>query len=222
MKPLPESFYRRPDVTAVARDLLGAVLCSRIDGVFTRGRIVETEAYEGCTDRASHAFAGRRTDRTEIMYGSGGRSYVYFCYGMHHLFNVVTNVRGVPHAVLVRALEPLEGLVHMQQRIGKPEAAERMASGPGKLCKALGITREHTGQVLFRQQLIWIEPAAAATDGLQLECGTRVGVAYAGADAYLPYRFWIKGHPAVSKAKGVSMPGQAAGGGNPQALRESW
>lgn len=215
MKPLPESFYRRSDVTAVARDLLGAVLCSRISGVFTSGRIVETEAYEGCTDRASHAFAGRRTERTEIMYGSGGRSYVYFCYGLHHLFNVVTNVREVPHAVLIRALEPLDGLRHMQQRLGKPEAADRMASGPGKLCKALGITRDHSGQVLYRRQLIWIEPARTGTAGLQLECGTRVGVAYAGADAYLPYRFWIKGHPAVSKAKGLSLPGPGSGGRKP-------
>lgn len=200
---LPARFFQGPDVQAIARDLLGAMLYCRTEGVLTGGRIVETEAYEGVTDRASHAYGGRRTDRTEIMYGPGGRAYVYLCYGIHHLFNVVTNVQGTPHAVLIRALEPVEGIAHMQARMGKPQAITQLCAGPGKLCKALGISLDHQGKILTPTQGIWMEPALQAVAAEHLGIGTRVGVAYAGEDAFLPYRYWIKDHPSVSKAKGI-------------------
>src|SRR5580698_4131143 len=119
MKKLPRDFYERPDVTRIARDLIGKVLVSRIGGHPTSGRIVETEAYEGVSDRASHAYGGRRTSRTEVMFGRGGTAYVYLCYGIHYLFNVVTHGKDTPHAVLVRGIEPLKGIPEMLRRTGK-------------------------------------------------------------------------------------------------------
>ena len=126
MKQLPRSFYLATDVVDLARELLGKVILTEVDGLRTSAIITETEAYAGETDKASHAFGGRRTARTEVMYAQGGTAYVYLCYGIHHLFNVVTNQRDVPHAVLVRAAAPLEGITVMQDRLGR---------GPGRLLK---------------------------------------------------------------------------------------
>lgn len=202
MPKLERAFYLEKNVLKVARSLLGKVLVTEIDGVRTSGRIVETEAYNGGVDRASHAWNNRRTQRTEIMFAEGGVSYVYLCYGIHHLFNVVTNQRDEPHAVLIRALEPLEGIPEMLRRTGKSQLNYTLTAGPGSLSRALGITTSLTGQSLTGNQ-IWIEdaPAVPAKD---IVAGTRVGVAYAMEDAYLPYRFSVRGNKWVSKGKGLT------------------
>lgn len=199
-KKLPLSFYRQDNVTSIARQLLGKVLVTSIDSVRTAGIIVETEAYAGILDRASHAWNNRRTQRTEVMYQPGGLAYVYLCYGLHYLFNVVTNVKEVPEAVLVRALEPLDGIAAMQQRYPHKNTV-KMTAGPGSLCKALGIDAALNGEKLTGNS-IWIEEAPAIAD-TQVLAGTRVGVQYAGADALLPYRFSIKDNKWVSKGKGL-------------------
>lgn len=202
MKKLGNDFYRREDVLQVAADLLGKILVTNRGGTITSGRIVETEAYNGVVDKASHAWNGRRTARNEIMYAAGGVSYVYLCYGIHHLFNVVTGRAGIPHAVLIRALEPVAGTALMLQRTGKTKAGHRLASGPGNLSKALGIQTVHSGLSLLGKELF------IADDGYTLAPGAlarspRIGVDYAGADAKLPYRFFIKGHPGVSGKKNM-------------------
>ena len=188
---LPQSFYLSDDVVAVARALLGKVLCTDIDGRHTSMVIIETEAYAGVTDRASHAYGDRRTRRTEPMYGPGGVAYVYLCYGIHHLFNVVTNVSGVPHAVLVRAGEPRSGLSTMLERRGKPQADRTLLAGPGSVARALGITTSLTGSSLLDG------PIRIEDHGLDVEedaviTGPRVGIDYAGEDARRPYRFRLE------------------------------
>ncbi len=194
---LPLRFYRRPDVLAVARELLGATLYTRLDGVLTGGRILETEAYAGPEDRASHASGNRRTARTEVMFAGGGVCYIYLCYGMHHLFNVVTNATGVPHAVLIRALEPLTGLPAMRaRRAGCPDA--RLATGPGCLSRALGLTVALSGESL-RGPRVWIAPPSRAVPRAAIGSAPRVGVAYAGSHALRPWRFYLRGHPGLSR-----------------------
>jgi DNA-3-methyladenine glycosylase len=199
---LPPSFYNRPDVLVIARELLGKVLVTEINGVRTSGIIVETEAYNGIVDRASHAWNGRRSNRTEVMYAPGGIVYVYLCYGIHNLFNVVTNMQDIPHAVLVRGLEPLEGIETMLERTGKKLVRPDLTAGPGSLSKALGITTALTGRSLLGDT-IWIEDRHIRIKKADIEAGTRVGVAYAKEDALLPYRFSIRGNKWVSKGKGL-------------------
>lgn len=186
---LPYSFYQRTDVVRIARDLIGKVLCTSIDGRSTCGAIIETEAYAGQIDRASHAYNGRRTQRTEIMYASGGVAYVYLCYGIHHLFNVVTNGTNSPHAVLVRALHPLKGIFIMKERRGI-DINDRLAHGPGTLSQALGIRIEHSGTDLTGDA-IWIEDQGIEINDRHVFSGPRIGVDYAGVDALLPYRFVV-------------------------------
>jgi DNA-3-methyladenine glycosylase len=199
---IPESFYIREDVVRIAKDLLGKVLVSEIGGVRTAGMIVETEAYAGVTDRASHAYGGRRTPRTEVMYRAGGVAYVYLCYGIHHLVNVVTNTKDVPHAVLIRGLEPLEGVNDMLRRRNRQAAGPRLTAGPGALSQAMGIRTEHTGCSLQGPE-IFIEDRQIEIHLEQIIEATRVGVAYAGADALRPYRFYFRGNPFVSKGNGI-------------------
>jgi DNA-3-methyladenine glycosylase len=199
---LPESFYARTDVVEIARELLGKVLVTRFDGELTSGIIVETEAYAGEGDRASHAFGGRRTRRTEIMYGHGGTAYVYLIYGIHHLFNVVTNSRDTPHAILIRAIEPLEGIDVMLARRGKEKLQPSLTAGPGAMSAALGIRTSHTGLSLQGPE-ITIEDRGIKVPPRKVVAGTRVGVAYALDDALRPYRFSIAGNPYVSKGKGL-------------------
>lgn len=194
MRKLPARFYRDEDVVAIARALLGKVLCTSFDGLVTRALITETEAYAGVGDRASHARGGRRTRRTEPMYAAGGIAYVYLCYGMHHLFNVVTGPEGVPHAVLVRAGVPIEGLATMLERRGRPKAGRALLSGPGSLARALGIRVVHSGASL-RGRDIWIEDHGVAVDQSAVRSGPRIGVDYAGPDALLPYRFVMEPGP---------------------------
>ena len=194
---LPQSFYLREDVVAVSRDLLGKVLSTEINGRRSAVVITETEAYAGITDRASHAYDNRRTRRTEPMYGPGGTAYVYLCYGIHHLFNVVTNVSGVPHAVLIRAGEPYSGLPVMLQRRCKPHADRSLLAGPGCVARALGITTALTGSSLLRGP-IRIEDHGLQVDEACIRTGPRVGIDYAGEDAGRPYRFLLD--PGTSKS----------------------
>ena len=185
---LPQSFYLRDDVVAVSRELLGKVLVSEIDGRRTGVIITETEAYAGVTDRASHAYGDRRTRRTEPIYGPGGTAYVYLCYGIHHLFNVVTGEAGVPHAVLVRAGAAHSGLQDMLERRGKQQPDRTLLAGPGSLAKALGITTALTGSSLLDGP-IRIEDHGLEIDEASISVGPRVGIDYAGEDAARPYRF---------------------------------
>lgn len=198
---LPERFYTRRDVVKIAKELLGKVLVTNFGGVLTAGMIVETEAYAGVTDKASHAYGGRRTPRTDVMYMQGGAAYVYLCYGIHHLFNVVTNVRDVPHAVLIRAVEPLAGVEEMLMRRGKEQLQPSLTAGPGAMSVALGIHTAHTGISLLGSE-IYIEEGSKVTEK-QIVAATRVGVAYAMDDALRPYRFYLKDNKYVSKGKGL-------------------
>lgn len=196
---LPRSFYLRPDVVTLAQELLGRRLCTRINGNVTSGIITETEAYAGIEDKASHAWNGRRTERTEVMFGPGGFAYVYLCYGIHSLFNVVTNRKGVPHAILIRAIMPSTGRFTMLERLKKNNLSGKMISGPGNVAKALGIHYSHSGLDLtikpsgIHEAGIWIEDHRTMKPGDRVEATTRVGVGYAGKDALLPYRFIL--HP---------------------------
>ena len=198
IKKLDNSFYDRPGVVKVARDLLGKVLVTAFDGQRTSGRIVEVEAYNGVVDRASHAYSGRRTRRTEIMFGPAGSAYVYLIYGIHHLFNVVTNKKDVPHAVLVRALEPMEGIPLMLQRTGKPKLDHTLTRGPGNLSRAMGLLTKHTGTVLSGDEIYIGDDGFKPKRG-EIVAGPRIGVDYAGEDAALPYRFFLKGNAYVSR-----------------------
>jgi DNA-3-methyladenine glycosylase len=200
LKKLDHTFYDRANVVQIARELLGKILVTQFDGVRTSGRIVETEAYNGLGDRASHAFGGRRTNRSEQIYGGPGTVYVYFVYGMHHLFNVVTNKKDIPHAILIRALEPMEGIDYMLKRVGKPIADYTLTKGPGNLARALGISTKNTGDNLFSEK-IFIEDDGLRYKKNQIVITHRIGVDYAGTDAQLPYRFIIKGNPYVSAKK---------------------
>lgn len=199
---LPQSFYTRKDVVKIAKELLGKVLVTNFDGVRTSGMIVETEAYAGEFDKASHAYGNRRTARTETMFKEGGVAYVYLCYGIHHLFNVVTHMADVPHAVLIRAVYPLEGIDHMLQRRKKEQLQSTLTAGPGAMSVALGIHTRDTGKSLQGPE-IWIEDRGIKVTGKDIISATRVGVAYAAEDALALYRFYIKGNPYVSKGKGL-------------------
>lgn len=197
MKKLSKDFYQRVDVLQVAKELLGKVLVTQFAGKQTAGRIVEVEAYAGIADRASHSFGGRRTKRNEVMYGDGGKAYVYLCYGIHHLFNVVTNVKDVPQAILIRALEPVSGTGIMLERAGKKKLDYTITRGPGNLSKAMGLFTAHSGYSLFGNEVF------LADDGLsyhknEIISSPRIGVDYAGEDALLPYRFFVKGNLYVS------------------------
>jgi len=194
---LPREFYTRSDVLEVARDLLGKKLVvPNRRGKRVAGIIVETEAYRGPEDRASHAWNNRRTNRTETMYAIGGTAYVYFVYGMYNQFNVVTNVKGIPHAVLVRALEPVESLdVIRRRRPGRSEY--ELTSGPGRLCLALGIDRRLDKADLLGRR-VWIEEGVSVSPR-QIARGPRVGIDYAEKWVTKPWRFWIKHNPFVSR-----------------------
>jgi DNA-3-methyladenine glycosylase len=195
---LPFSYYLNPDVLFLAKDLLGKVLFTQIDGEITAGVIVETEAYFGVQDKASHAYGGRRTNRTETLYQHGGISYVYLCYGIHNLFNIVSSVQGEPHAVLIRAIEPLIGLDIMETRRKMAATKAAISSGPGSAAKALGIDRTFNEKELTGEE-IWIEDHNIRYTPDQIAAVPRVGVAYAQEDALLPWRFFVTDNKYVSK-----------------------
>jgi len=197
MKKLPLQFYLRPDVLLIARELIGKIITTEIDGVTTSGRIVETEAYIGLTDKASHSFGGRRTARNEYMYANAGTAYVYICYGMHHLFNVVTNEKDIPDAVLIRAVEPVAGIDIMLKRTGKKKFDNTLTKGPGNAARALGITKTHSGVNLLRSGICIVEDTVKINEHM-IGTSKRIGVEGAGIAADYPYRFYLKGNRFVS------------------------
>jgi DNA-3-methyladenine glycosylase len=196
MQKLPLSFYLRKDVLKIAKDLLGKVLVTNWNNEYTSGRIVETEAYAGETDKASHASKGR-TARTDVMFNEGGRAYVYLCYGVHQMFNIVTNKEGFADAVLIRGIEPIDGIDIMLKRTGKKNLDETLARGPGNVGKAFGFHTSQCGLLLNSDELF------IADDGFKISksmIGTspRIGVDYAGKHAEWHYRFFVKGNRYVS------------------------
>ena len=197
MDKLKFSFYQRQNVVQIAKELLGKILVTNWKGIITSGRIVESEAYAGAIDKASHASGGRRTPRNEIMYGDGGHAYVYLCYGIHHLFNVVTNSKDIPHAILIRGLDPLEGIEEMLLRTRKKKLDHTLTRGPGNVSKALGISTKHTGTSLLGNKIFIADDGVKFSKRL-VTASPRIGVDYAGKDALLPYRFYLKGNPFVS------------------------
>ena len=195
---LARSFYTRRDTLRVARELLGKrLVVPAPDGSRVSGLIVETESYMGPEDKASHAYGNRRTARTETMYAEGGTAYVYFVYGMHHQFNVVTNREGTSHAVLVRALEPEEGLAWMRRRRSLDDERS-LTSGPGKLCQALGLDRSYNGEDLLGER-VWLEDAGRRIRAAEIAAGPRIGINYAAEYIEKPWRFWLRDNPFVSR-----------------------
>ena len=206
IKKLDYAFYGRSDVVKIARDLLGKLLVTAWPEGISSGRIVETEAYRGEIDRASHAYGGRRTQRTEVMYGDPGTAYVYLCYGIHHLFNVVTNKKNVPHAILIRALQPVEGIPLMLARTGKKRPDDpTLTRGPGNVSRALGLQTPHTGSSLSGER-IYIADDGYRVPKAAIGVSPRIGVDYAGEDARLPYRFFVKGNRYVSGKASANTP----------------
>lgn len=189
-------YYLGDNVVQIAKDLIGRVLVTNVDGVISKGIIVETEAYRGYNDKACHASNGKRTTRNEVMYELGGRAYVYLCYGIHQLFNVVTNIEGKADAVLIRALHPIEGVENMARRF--PKARKLVSNGPGILTKAMGITADMTKCSLV-SNLIWLEEGVVDKGKIEIVVSRRVGVDYAEEDAELPWRFYLNGNINVSK-----------------------
>ena len=202
MRKLSKTFYQRDNVLLIAKQLLGKILVTRFNGIETSGRIVEVEAYAGVIDKASHAFGGKKTSRNKVMYTNGGVAYVYLCYGIHHLFNVVTNIEGIPHAILIRAVEPLKGIKLMMKRTGKkkPDSYRvdySLTKGPGNVSKTLGIITKLSGASLQKKTL-FIAEDDFELNKKDIADSPRIGVNYAGEDAKLAYRFFIKGNPFVS------------------------
>ncbi|HEY0739962.1 MAG TPA: DNA-3-methyladenine glycosylase, partial [Chryseosolibacter sp.] len=194
---LNEEFYQGANVVEIARNLLGKALFTRKKKILTGGIIVETEAYSW-REKGCHAYNAKKTERNAIMFEAGGHSYVYLCYGIHYLFNVVTNVPGTADAVLIRALQPLEGLEEMKKRRGALASPYHLTSGPGKLSKALGIDRTFNGKSLLNDE-VWIEDLGNKIAKTDIEASPRIGIDYAGVDALLPWRFTLKKNPWVSR-----------------------
>ncbi len=197
MKKLPIQFYEGANVVLIARKLIGKIIVTNFNGLITSARIVETEAYIGLTDRASHSFGGKRTARNEHMYATAGTAYVYICYGMHHLFNIVSNAKDIPDAVLIRAVEPVAGIDIMLKRTGKLKLDNTLTKGPGNASKALGISKGHSGINLIKDEIY------IADDGYEIKetaigISKRIGIDSSGDAALLPYRFYIKGNKFVS------------------------
>ena len=199
MKKLPLSFYLRDDVVKIASELLGKVLVTTWNNEYTSGRIVETEAYAGQWDKASHASKGK-TPRTSVIFEKGGTAYVYLCYGIHEMFNIVTNKQGVPHAILIRAVEPIGGIDIMLRRTGKKNFDESLARGPGNVGKAFGFHRRQSGHSLQSEEL-YIADDGYSVDKKLIVASPRIGVDYAGDDALLDYRLYIKDNKFVSGKK---------------------
>ncbi|MCU0403065.1 MAG: DNA-3-methyladenine glycosylase [Chitinophagaceae bacterium] len=196
---LPIKYFQQENTLLLAKDLIGKILVTHFGQGLTSGRIVETEAYLGENDRASHAFGNRRTARTEAMYLEGGHSYIYLCYGIHHLFNIVTHRKDVPHAILIRGLEPMEGIDLMMQRRKKAKFEPSLSRGPGSLAQAMGLHTSQSGKPLDPSGSVYLTSDDHTFQPDRIDCGPRIGVAYAAQDALLPYRFFVKGHPNVSR-----------------------
>jgi DNA-3-methyladenine glycosylase len=188
MKRLGKDFFLRDNVVTISSELIGKFLVTGFNNKLTSGMIVETEAYNGVVDKASHAYNGRKTKRNEVMYDEGGLTYVYLCYGIHHLFNVVTNITGIPHAVLIRAIVPKDGIETILKRRRQEKVTLKIADGPGTVSEALGIKTMHSGMALS-EKTVWIEDRGIEFSKKDISAGPRIGVDYAGKDALLPYRF---------------------------------
>ncbi len=196
MQKLSKEFYERADVATIAKDLLGKIIITKFDETYTAARIVETEAYAGIIDKASHAYNNKRTKRTEVMFGNSGKAYVYLCYGIHHMFNIVTNEVGKPDAVLIRGAEPLEGISMMLNRMNKKIVDSTIGRGPGNVTKALGIFTTHTGMSLQSKHLFLADDG---TTDFETMMSRRIGVDYADDHAKWLYRFYIKDNNHVTK-----------------------
>ncbi len=206
---LPKSFYTRSDVVLIARELLGKYLVTDINDKITVGKIVETEAYCGATDRACHAHLNKKTERTKIMFEEGGVAYVYLVYGMYKLFNIVTNEYGKADAILIRAIEPIEGIETMLERRkmekikdinGNFKLKKNLTAGPGIMSLAMGIDLSEYGQDLTENR-IWIEDRKEKIEENQIIASPRVNIDYAQEDKHLPWRFRIKDNKWTSPAK---------------------
>ena len=196
MQKLPKSFYLRNDVVKIAKELLGKILVTNWNNEYTAGRIVEAEAYAGEIDKASHASKGK-TKRTSVIFEEGGTAYVYLCYGIHEMFNIVTNKNGIAHAILIRAVEPIEGIDIMLRRTGKKVFNETVTRGPGNVGKAFGFHRSQCGLSLQSDEL-YVADDGYKVDKKLVVASPRIGVDYAGDDALLDYRLYIKGNKFVS------------------------
>jgi DNA-3-methyladenine glycosylase len=196
---LPQSYYLQDDVVGIARDLIGKKILSVMGGELTSGIITETEAYRGHDDKACHAHLGRFTERTKIMYEEGGVAYVYLCYGIHHLFNVITNSKDRADAVLIRAVAPIAGIEVMLERRSKDQLDKTLTSGPGNFTKAFGLDRSHYGADLTGDQ-VWIEEdKSVALKAEEISVSKRIGIDYAEEDKDLPWRFYLNSSIYVSK-----------------------
>ena len=194
---LTPSYYLNENVVDVAKDMLGKVIVSHQDGILTSGMIVETEAYS-YKEKGCHAYGGKRTSRTKVMFEVGGIAYVYLCYGIHHLFNIVTNQEGLAEAVLIRAIEPIDGIAYMLKRRGVKSLTTSLSSGPGKLTQALGIDLACNAADLSGNK-IWLQDSGSTFNQKQIKVSTRIGIAYAEEDAGLPWRFTVKESTWLSK-----------------------
>ncbi len=197
MKKLAREFYTRADTLQIAQDLLGKTLVvPNATGKRVSGMIVETEAYLGIEDKAAHSYGNRRTKRTETMFAVGGTVYIFFIYGMYYQFNVVAGELGTPHAVLIRAVAPVEGIELMRERRGRMKDTN-LTSGPGKLCIALGIDKSFNNEDLLGRR-VWLEEAGEISSN-EIACGKRIGIDYAAEYAEKPWRFWLKDNLFVSR-----------------------
>jgi DNA-3-methyladenine glycosylase len=197
-KKLPLEFFRNGDVVGIARNLLGKTLYCFVDGQLCGGTIIETEAYRGPEDRGSHAYGGKRTPRNETMYGAGGLVYMYICYGIHDMLNIVTGEEGTSHALLIRAIEPTVGIDVMRIRRGIFDKDTRLCQGPGALAKAMGLTKLHNS-ILITGEQIWIEESEISYSDEQIVAAPRVGMNFDGPYKTIPWRFYVKGNKFVSK-----------------------
>lgn len=201
-KRLHKSFFTREDVVQISKDLLGKYLVTNFDNQLTAGKIVETEAYRAPDDKACHAYLNKNTKRTKTMFEEGGVAYIYLCYGIHHLFNVVTAKVGMAHAVLIRAIEPTDNIEQMLERRAKEKVSRQLTGGPGVMSKALGITKQFTGVTLLAEDSpIWIEDRGLSLTNEEIIASPRVGVDYAEECALWDWRFRIKNSKWTSPAK---------------------
>lgn len=198
---IPNNFYTGGDVVNIARELIGKLLVHQTANGTMAGFIVETEAYAGVVDKASHAYNGRLTKRTEVIYRDGGIAYIYLCYGMHALLNVVTNTTGIPHAVLIRGILPVQGLDLMEERVNRKINILKDGIGPGRLTRIMGITMDLNGSTLNGSSALHIEEKGLKIPQKAIETGPRIGVDYAGEDALLPYRSRIDATFALQEIK---------------------
>ncbi|HET8859204.1 DNA-3-methyladenine glycosylase [Marivirga sp.] len=195
-KRLDYTFFENTDVVELAKMLLGKVICTNINGIYCEAMITETEAYAGRNDKACHAHMGRFTNRTSMMYEQGGKAYVYLCYGIHHLFNIVSNKKGQADAVLIRSVEPVSGLKYMMERRNVTKVSPQVFAGPGKISQALGISKKYNSEdLVVSEELFVVDHEIQIND---IVSTTRIGIDYAEEDALLPWRFYISGNKYVS------------------------